>query len=282
MATIKDLPKPVWTALQDGWLAHIPQDLVGNSPNVEKLLRLNNVVELGDKVEVDLVPGIRERTFSDALLLRQKSIYCFNASRQLSNSGFSTLTALTMYDASFFSAKSFVYLLGIRDASRSSKAYLSLFHSYKLKKVEFDGHYSVKLPERMTHDSLWNVFTRLINTFTCDDTTVFPVKNLRGNDYTSFSRERNFVAYEPAGWSRHSTPEPSDLFYAQTYLDNHKYYEDHGATEAEYVDKYYRTAHTLINFIDMFLSAIGKFAPSVAMHLQQHPGLYPVRNMRFS
>jgi uncharacterized protein (UPF0332 family) len=281
MANIKDLPKPNWDLLQDGWLAHIPLSLVGHSANVETLLKLANI-DPDDKVELDLVPGIRERTLSDVLVLRQKGLNCFEASQQLLNGGYSTLTALTMYDASFFCAKALIYLLGIRDTGRSSKSYLSLFYSYKIKRIVYDGHYSVKLAERLTHDSLWNIFVRAINTIGGSTPVINLVKTLRNNDYASFSRERNHLAYEAVGWSRSADPVSSDLFNSLSYVDNHSYFKSLGMVEAEYVDKYYRTAHTLLGIIDGLLLTIGNFAPAITNHLTAYPGPPSVKSVSFS
>ncbi|RYZ82990.1 MAG: hypothetical protein EOP04_20845 [Proteobacteria bacterium] len=282
MGEIKDIPHPNWDRLKDDWLAHIPANLIPPSATAEELIRLSGN-QLSDKKELDLVSGLRERTFGDVLFLRDKALYCFRISTSLNNCGHSTWTALSMYDACFFSTKSLVYLLGFRDCSTSSKMYCQLFSSTFKKNVKvFDGHYAISLKERLTHDSLWKIFIRLVNTIKGQSPIVAQLKSLKRNDYDSFTRDRNKLIYGSETWSRIDEIHYSDLFYDVSYIDNRAFINDSGITEAEYVDKYYRSAQTIINIVDGLLSDIGGFAPGVADHIAARPGLAPVSSVAFT
>jgi hypothetical protein len=282
VGTVKDIPHPNWDTLQDLWLNHIPGGLIPPTASVESLLKLS-ASEPKDKSELDLVAGVRERTFGDAIFLRDKALYCYSASAALNSAGYSTWTLLSMYDACFFSAKAFIYLLGFRDVGRSSKLYLNIFHNYKQRKSSnFDGHYSLHLQERLTHDSLWGVFVRLVDTLKGEADAVTVVKQLRKNDYSQFTRERNKLVYESDSWSRMSLIDQSDLQRRLSYTLNVGFMQSSGNIEAEYTDKYYRTAHTLINVIDDILGGLSVYAPAVRGYLDERPGLEKVSRTAFA
>lgn len=281
MGTVKDIPHPNWDELQQDWLEHIPPSLFAPAVAVDELIRLSRT-EIADKRDIPLISGVRERSLWDAVYLRDKALYCFGASKSLNHSGHSTLTAISMYDASFFAVKSLVYLLGIRDISRNSNVYLYNFKKeYKKGRVAFNGHYSITLNSRMTHDILWTILPRIISTIKGYSEPAEKLKTLRHNDYKNFSRERNRLIYECASWSRDGEKTIGDLLSNTTYLSNVEYFNTCGDVRAEYVDKYYRTAHTCLNFIDDFLTGLGKYAPEIKEYLDNHPGPSPVASVAF-
>lgn len=283
MGNLKDIPHPNWDTLQEYWLNHIPSGLTASSAPVDEILRLS-AIKPEDKQEIGLVDGVRERTFSDAIFLRDKALYCYNASSALNFSGYSTWTLLSMYDSCFFAAKSLIYLLGFRDVGRNSSYYMSLFHLYATKgsKKASDGHYTIRLNERLSHDSLWSVFERLIGTLRGDGEGVAFAKLLKKNNYDSFSRDRNYLVYESNSWSRFDDLSTSDLSYPVSYCANVRFLGSAGKDNAEYTDKYYRTAHTVINIVDSILSGLGTYAPEVRSYLEFAPGLPAVAHSKFS
>jgi hypothetical protein len=282
VAQVKDIAQPNWSVLRDHWLNHVPADFVSEAVSVEELLRLSLVVTT-DRTEIELVPGLRERTLEDIIYLRDKAIYCFDTTGALNQSGYSTWTALSMYDACFFAAKAFVYLLGFRDVGRSTKAYLQIFHQkHKKGKLIFDGHYSLIFKERMTHESLWDIFQRMVNAMQGTGATAELVKSLRKNDYEKFTKERNHIIYGTDTWSRRREIESSDLRNRVSYLSNVRYLATAGATGAEYVDKYYRTAQTVLNIVDEYLSDLGTLAPTISHHLVTWPSPPKVASVTFA
>ncbi|MBN3866418.1 hypothetical protein [Gluconobacter kondonii] len=288
MATIKDLYHPDWDEMVENWINHIPHgDILGSSPNAKNLVEQvasTKISEfLPDKSLIDIVPGLRERTLKDALILRTKALYHFHASKSLNEIGHSTFTLISMYDACFFSAKSLVYLFGLRDFSRDSKIYLQIFRKEKQKKSHsiVDGHYIYVLEDRLTHNMVWQLFPRLSNTIKGKNPNVITLKSFSRRRFDQFSRERNRYSYESSSWSREDNLMSSDLIYQQTYLENRKYDTSHGIEYAEYYDEYYRTAHIIINIIDEFLSEMAKKAPAINKYLDISPPLPKLKNQVF-
>lgn len=282
MGDLKDIPHPNWDAMVDHWLGHIPANLIPPSVNVEELVRLSGN-QLTDKQQLDLIGGVRERTFGDIVFLRDKALYCYRICGTLNDGGHSTWTALAMYDACFFAAKALIFLLGFRDVGASSKAYLSVFQQeFKKKTKIFDGHFVVFLKDRLTHESLWGIFLRLVNTLKGERDSVALIRSLRENDYSQFTKDRNHLIYRSETWSRLPHVDSSDLLYDVSYLDNRAFLQSNGGVQAEYVDKYYRMAHSLINLVDELLADIGLLAPAVRDHVANHPGLPQITSMKFA
>lgn len=279
MRALKNVPHRSWASVQEHWLGNIPPDMLPSGVPVEELIRLSGIV-LEDKTAIGLVAGVRERTLAEALFLRDKALYCFEACGPLNSSGHSTWTALAMYDACFYAVKAFIYLMGFRDISRSSKFYLELFYEEPQKGGKgVDGHYALKLKERLTHEVLWSVFRRILDTLEGDDTSSAKLKELRKNSYKKFSRDRNFIIYDSYSWSVMDALEESDLYSRVSYVDNVRYIDTAGAVRASYVDQYYRIAHSVINVIDLFVEGLGEYAPAVVDFTSQRPTLPRVNSM---
>ncbi|MEW9274900.1 hypothetical protein [Gluconobacter oxydans] len=281
--------------MMSNWLNHIPQDLLSDSPSTEKLITLiatpNISTFLKDKIAFDFVPGIRERAFQDALILRTKAIYHFHASKSLNESGHSTFTAISMYDSCFFSAKSLIYLLGLTDIGRNSCAYVELFHKTEQPKRNKRSpkiyirppeiHKCYILEERMTHNMLWKIFSRMTSTLRGDHKNVVLLKKLSLKHYEQFSKERNKYSYDSAYWSRDNDIINSDLIHPQSYIRNIEYYSNNGRDYAEYIDKYYRTANLIINVIDDFLGELSKKSPNISEYFTISPPLKRLVNTSF-
>lgn len=272
MATLKDLSHPVWEEMVDAWIGSLPNTFDPPAVNVEGLVRLS-APKFVDKGDIEIINGIREATFADALFLRLKALNFIRGSSALLEAGHSTLTALTVYDACFFAAKSLIYLLGVRDVGSNQKWYLELFYfERRRKRLDVNGHKSFQLTSRLEHEILWQIVTRLINTTTGIAAGAGMLGSLKRNDYSSFSKERNALVYGAASWSRGASVQNSDLAVPLTYLANRDFLATRGRLDAEYVDKYLRTAQTFINIVDHFLTDIGKVASAVDTHVAQYPG----------
>jgi hypothetical protein len=284
MANIKDIPHPIWEEIRDGWLSHIPVGLSPSSTSVEQLIQLSGQDLKGkDKTEISVVDGLAEKTFCDALFLRHKANYCFRISETLNKSGHPTWTALSMYDACYFAAKALVYLLGLRDVGGASKAYIHLFNfEVKKKRRIQSGQLCLNLGKRLEHENLWSIFSRLLDTIKGDGAGIELIKRLKKNDFDKFSSERNRLIYQCGTWSRDENYEGSDLFYDVSYISNVNYFVTSGECNAEYHDKYYRTAHATLNVIDALLKDIGALAPAVADHLTEHVGLTSAHHLEFA
>jgi hypothetical protein len=288
MSVIKQLTHPSWDQRRDDWLSCIPSGLNSPTLDAEKLIHISQVIPPNTKLkdlnneQINLVPDLRERTFSDALFLRNKSLHCFQTAKKLLLDGYSTWSAITMYEASFFAAKSFIYLMGLRDVSRSVGIYFEIFYRPSKRSTRtFDGHLAFNLGSRMTHDILWNIVPRLVRTIK-GSVPQNLIKELRSNNFTQFTKERNSLFYDCQTWSRSEDFFESDLISPISYLDNYSFFKSDGASAAEYIDKYYRTAQSFLNIIDIFLSEIGTYAPTVSEYLSQNPGPNPITSAAFN
>jgi hypothetical protein len=272
MATEKDLPHRTWSALRELWLEHVPADLT--PADIDSLSRVVHAHGHPiDRAPIPLVSGLREQALSEALFVRAKSLYCLECGIRSNDEGFATWSSMTMYEACFFAAKAFCYLLGIRDLSRDSNIYVDLFfQEYKKGRVIFDGHKAYLMKGRLTHSSLWKIFPRLIRTFTLDlQFHQEGILELRKFDFDSFSRERNRILYKSFSWSREDSIETSDMFAPVSYIDNRRFISGENSF-AEYYSGYYLVAVAVNNLIEFLIRDLGTLAPALVSEVELRPG----------
>ncbi len=151
------------------------------------------------------MPGVREAIFREAILLIRKFIYCGALLPTLSGAGKNTWTAVAAYEASFYGAKAFCYLLGFANLGKSSNIYLDAFFETERRvgkeKVTFYETLRVhKLQERFTHVMLWGLTERLLDTTKFEgELREFQIQ-LKITDWDKFTGFRNSVFYDGAFW----------------------------------------------------------------------------------
>lgn len=265
MKALKALPARDWNEIVEIWYNHIPDDIFGTvkSNNIDQFLRLNNV-ELEDKKEIELIPHLREYSFSLSLFLRLKSLYCINTAKEMNSQGFPTWAALLMYDSCFFSAKAICHLLGVIDTGRDSKFYIDIFHTDILEKKKIDGGHKIyKFKERLSHSMLWGIFGRLLNTFKGYKEAQLLLSDLKKIKYDKFSRERNRLIYNSDSWSREDEIEISDLFEPRHYQKNLDFIDSPMEIQSEYHHQYNYSAILMISFLDCLINDLICKIPSV-------------------
>jgi hypothetical protein len=134
----------------------------------------------------------------------------------------------------------------------------------------------------MTHEMLWSIFDRMLNTLKGEKLKLTIALALKKNDFSKFSRERNRLIYECASWSREEDIGTSDLHQPVKYMNNLRYFETDGSTLAEYYSKYYIAAQAILNMVDLFLSELGRFAPAVGAHLNRFPSAGEAKTLVFA
>ena len=135
MAKLKDLPGRSWEQLAELWLEHFPPECEPYEENTIETLQQYSGAIPADKHIIERVPQLRETTLYLSCMLRRKAAYCLDAGREMNEQGFPTGAAIIMYDASFYAAKSLIYLLGIVEAGRDSKAHIDIFYQEPAKKT---------------------------------------------------------------------------------------------------------------------------------------------------
>jgi hypothetical protein len=204
----KKLSPRNWTGIRDHWLGHLPQinfDATYPHPTLWELPDFELTLGATRKEEiVGYIPGVREAIFREAVILARKLAYCWSIAQMSAGSGRQTWTAVTAYEASFYGAKSFCYMLGFASLGRDSKFYLDAFHesTIKINKQKFTRFdlQTHNLQSRLDHSTLWAITERLFNTTTFGTNFAQTHQALQATDWSSFSAFRNRVMYVGSFW----------------------------------------------------------------------------------
>src|SRR5277367_4865671 len=122
MRALKRLSHRTWGTLRDNWIGHLPIiDFNIQYPELT-LWQLPDIavpeLDAAGTGELPYVAGVREAIFREAIVLTRKFIYCMKIIQSLSASGRNTWTAVAAYEACFYGAKAFCYLLGFASLGR--------------------------------------------------------------------------------------------------------------------------------------------------------------------
>jgi hypothetical protein len=215
----KKLPPRNWTGIRDHWLGHLPQidfDAAYPHPTLWELPDFERTLGAIRKEEIiGYIPGVREAILREAVILARKSSYCWSIAQMSAEGGRQTWTAIAAYEASFYGAKSFCYMLGFASLGRDSKFYLDAFYesTIKIKKqnvtrLDLQTH---NLQSRLEHSTLWAIIERLFNTTTFTANFAQTQQALRSIDWSTFSAFRNRVMYVGSFWPFSEAQESCDL-----------------------------------------------------------------------
>src|SRR5258708_4329108 len=112
----KKLASRNWSTLRDWWLSSLPTLDLNSAYPAPTLWELPEFeITLGSAKKEDVVsyvPGVREAIFREAIILARKLAYCWSIAKIVGAGQRQTWTSIAAYEASFYGAKSFCYLLG--------------------------------------------------------------------------------------------------------------------------------------------------------------------------
>lgn len=262
-----------WAILRDLWIDHLPPIEFDTSYPEPTLWQLPPItcpeLNASGTAEFPYVDGVREALFREAILLSRKFIYCGQSLSLLSQSGKNTLTAVAAYEACFYGAKALCYLLGFASLGRDSKLFLDAFFETERKvrgqKTKlYDTVRVHKVGERLTHELLWAVTARLI------DTTIFNEElrafqtDLKITDWESFSRFRNRIFYDGSFWPLRENMSMCDLI---SVVTNSEIIAAASLEDSEssppFAREYFRTAALLRKLISGMFGTLAELAPAL-------------------
>src|ERR1700693_222934 len=127
MRGLKKLPHRDWDVMRDLWIDHLPDidfSLQFPGPALWDLPELKErLTNPPTDTELPYVDGARESVFREAVVLTRKFSYCRMVGLDAATRGFPTWSVVAEYDACFYGAKAFCYLLGIASLERHSKLF---------------------------------------------------------------------------------------------------------------------------------------------------------------
>jgi hypothetical protein len=198
MRSLKKLPHRNWEILRDLWVDHLPDiDFAAQFP-APTLWDLPGLKEQFTSppinVQIPYVEGVRESVFREAVVLSRKFAYCRSVCLDAATRGFPTWSVISGYDACFYGAKAFCYLLGIVSLERHSKLFIDLFvpRAHKVGRTQqqaYDVLVAHRLDEHLTHSTLWNLTARLCRTVSLPTDAHRLLEGLRS---LGFERMSNF------------------------------------------------------------------------------------------
>lgn len=271
MRTLKKLQSRNWPAIRELWISHLPPinfDTQYPEPTLSQLPPLSHPTpNASGLAELPYVSGVREAIFREAMLLSRKFIYCASILPALSKIGKNTWTAIAAYEAAFYGAKTFCLLLGIAPLNRNSKVYVDAFYEREQKqgKRKITVHDTLRfhlLGDRLTHEVLWALTVRLLNTTDFDAEQAEIQTDLKIIDWDKFQSFRNSILYDGAFWPFSEKFEKCDL--AKPAINEHvcsAAFLDAMPTVAPFAEEYFGASTLLRKLIVSMLESIAKTAP---------------------
>lgn len=272
MRALKRLQHKNWATLRDLWLGHLPAidfDAAFPEPTLAQLPRLKHPeLNASGLTEVPYADGWREAVFREAILLARKFIYCGSLLPALSQEGRNTWTAVAAYEAAFYGAKAFVYLLGFAPLHRDSKIYVDAFYETEKRQGKemiktYDTLGIHGLADRLTHEVLWALVVRFLNTTQFDGEGQQIQTEMKILDWERFQSFRNRVYYECSFWPLSERIAECDIarpvnnvqMNAAAFLDD--------AAAAPFAEEYFAAARLLRKLIVSMLASIATTAPAL-------------------
>jgi hypothetical protein len=236
---------------------------------------------LVDQKVVPNIDGAREAIFREATILARKFSHCRTLVEIAVVAGRSTWAAIAAYEACFYGAKAFCYLLGFASVARSSPFYLDAFFPVTEKRGKrlTEERYDMKfhrLPERLTHAVLWGLTERLIATTTFDGDLADLNAALRTLDWDDFSHFRNSLMYDGAYWTKLDNYQECDLVNFVSDISIYRASKRDGSLDAiPYGLQYFRGAGLLESTLSLMFSDLARLAPALAVEAAAVRGLSP-------
>lgn len=273
MRSLKRLSHKSWDVLRDIWIAHLPLIDFGDQfpdPTVSQLPSLNYPpFNASGLAELPYVEGLREAIFRESILLTRKFIYCGSLMPTLSGAGKTTWTAVAAYEAAFYGAKAFCYLLGIASTGRNSNVFVDGFYEIERRQGKqrikaYDTLRFHKFEDRLTHEVLWALTARLIETTTFPEELRNVQVQLRLIDWDKFSSFRNRVYYDGSFWPRSAELAHCDLVKLayDPQITSASFLAD-VPTSCPFADEYFFVATLFRKIIVGMLASLAELAPAL-------------------
>lgn len=264
--------------MRDLWINHLPTiDFAAAfpSPTLWELAPIQYPqLNAGGVAECDYVSGVREAVLREAILLVRKFIYCGTLLPTLSGAGKNTWTAIAAYEASFYGAKALCYLLGFASLGKNSNLYLDVFCETERKvgklKVKFYDTLRIhKLDERLTHQMLWGLIERLLDTTTFEGELLEIQTQLKILDWGSYTSFRNSVYYDGSFWPLSATVQACDLISGIQQIQISEAAQLENVTSSPpFAGEYFAVATLLRKLIVGMLQSIADIAPAIKLEIE--------------
>lgn len=272
MRSLKKLAHRNWESLRDLWVDHLPDiDFSADFP-APTLWDLPGLTEqftnASINAQVPYIEGVRESAFREAVLLSRKFSYCRSVCVDAVTRGFPTWSIIASYDACFYGAKAFCYLLGIVSLGRHSKVFIDLFVPRMQKgrgrqEPAYDVLVAHRLDDYLTHNTLWSLTGRLCRTISLPASAQTLSDSLHSLNLERLSNFRNNVIYHGGFWLNADAPDHCDLTRVLSNVDLFRAIErtpdDPGESK-----RYFVVASKLNDALVYFFEDIARLAPSIA------------------
>lgn len=279
MRALKRLSHRDWSTLRDLWVGHLPDidlETIYPEPTLWQLPAIAHPpLNASGIAEFPYVAGVRESIFREAVLLTRKFIYCATLLPALSGNGKNTWTAVTAYETAFYGAKAFCYLLGFASLGRSSDLYLDAFCETerkveKQRKKFYETLRVHKFGERLTHEVLWALTARLIDTTTFQGGLQALQTRLKLTDWDTFTKFRNKILYDGSFWPLHDQVANCDIVSAKHRAEMVRAARlDHASeSSAPFAEEYFLACSLFRGLILGMLQSISEIAPSIASEVR--------------
>jgi hypothetical protein len=216
--------------------------------------------------ELQYSSGVREAIFREAIILSRKISHCVSVLAMLSEQGRNTWSSIVAYETAFYAAKSFCYLLGFASVDRSSKLFLDAFPETEVKidrkkQKRFDTLLVHKFDDRLTHEVLWALARRLINTTVFDSELDAARAEVKDLDWSQFTWLRNKIHYDGAYWPLWDQLDACDLL-APALNDEFKAAASlEKACDLPFATDYFAAARLFKRMIHLMLNDLAQTAP---------------------
>lgn len=283
MRALKRLSHRNWLTLRDLWIGHLPSidlDAQYPDPTLWQLPKIEHPsFNASGVAEFPYISGVREAIFREAVLLTRKFIYCGTLLPTLSGVGKNTWTAIAAYEASFYGAKALCYLLGFASLGRSSHIYLDAFYETeqkvgKLKKPSYDMLRVHNLGKIFTHEVLWGLTERLIDTTSFEGELRELQDKLKLMDWDKFSGFRNSVFYDGGFWPLQQDVASCDLVKGVQSTDMKNAAWLNRPLSPPFAEEYFVAASLFRDVMKGMFQTIADLAPAVSSEVRAFEVIY--------
>lgn len=265
----KKLSHRNWETVRDYWLDHLPEiDFLSEypTPTLWQLPEFTSSLSNSQDNEViGYAAGVREAIFREGIIFAQKLSYCRAVSQIAVAERRQTWAAVISYEACFYAAKAFCYLLGFASVGRGSKLYIDAFfivndgtRKRPSSRLELKVH---NLNERLTHAVLWSLTERLLNTCQFEGEMAIIQLKLQKFDWSTFSEFRNSIMYDGEFWPLRDEFSKCDLVEPYCYPEFRMAFDEECNQEMPFADQYYSVLRCQRSLLRLMLADIAKFAP---------------------
>lgn len=271
---LKKLAHRNWIELREEWIEYLPLVEFAQEYPSPTLWQLVDLLEsfgpIEDQSVIGTVHGVREAIFREAVVLARKFTHCRSLMQIAATEGRSTWASIAAYEACFYGAKAFCYLLGIASIGRDSPFYLDAFFEAtpKSKKKLAEDRFDMKLhklPERLTHAMLWGLTERLTNTTTFEGDLSELKVQLRAINWEQFSNFRNTLLYDGAFWTKLDVYEECDLIKLVSDISIYRATSGGSFNAVPFAKEYFSCMRLFGSALGLMFSDLARLAPALAV-----------------